>query len=101
MFRMPDLRIVERKEVLFRLQVRHSARRNEMRRRRDSNRQLAETPAAKSAPRRLLELVPRSFGRRTQFIDGLLERTLAEQAEFDEEPRLPSGLVSKTCTVIF
>ena len=60
-----------------------------------------ETTAAKSALYRLLQLVSRSLRHRAQIVYSLLERTLAEQAEFDEKPRLPSGLVSKTYTVIF
>ena len=70
-----------------------------MRRIIDRNRSFAAKAAAKSALFLRLQLVSLALRRRAQLIDGLLERTLAEQAKFDEEPLLPRSFVADSCGV--
>lgn len=65
----------------------------------EKTRALAATTAAMSALYLRLQLVSLALRRRAQLLDGLLERALAEQAKFDEEPRLPRSLVADSCGV--
>lgn len=59
----------------------------------------SDPTAAKSALRRRLQLVSLDLRHRAELIDSLLERALAEQAEFDKEPRLPSGFIADACDI--
>ena len=61
----------------------------------------AATNAVKSALYLHLQLISLALCHRAQLLDGLLERTLAEQAKFDEEPRLPRSLVADSCGIFF
>jgi DNA-binding transcriptional MocR family regulator len=86
--------------ISFYLQVRRDKLQNKTRSTSGQTRALAETTAAKSALYRLLQLVSRSLRHRAQIVYSLLERTLAEHAKFDEEPRLPRSLVAESWDMV-
>ena len=65
----------------------------------EKNRALAETTAVQSALSLRLQLVALPLLRRAQLVNCLLERTLAEQAKLDEEPRLPRSFVADSCGI--
>lgn len=81
--------------------MRRSEFESEMRRINDRIRGLGELTAAKSALHRRLQLASLYLRRRAELIEGLLERTLAEQAEFDKEPLPPRGFIADPCDIHF
>lgn len=80
--------------------MRRSTKKNKMRSIEGKTRALAATTAVQSALFFHLQLVPLALRRRAQLVNCLLERTLAEQAKLDEEPRLPRSFVADSCDMI-